>query len=155
LILLLLLKVSIDVQTRTHSNENLPLFLQQLELRKQSSKEGFDPFYFAFKRIRNHLVEQSESDLRILMRMSDQEILLFLDWWERKYLLRPSDLEDLYSENFVLEQVNPGKYWRVASRRLRDQLRLGWFRKYHHYVLPEYKLFLKDTGYRSTTIHRP
>jgi len=145
----------IPIQARTHSNENLPLFLQKLEMRRQAGDESFDPFYFAFVRVKNHLVEQSESDLRILIRLTDQEILMFLNWWERKYYLRPADLEDLYGENFVNEQTNPGKFWRVASVRLRNQLRIGWFRKYHHFVFPEYKLFLKDTGYRSTTIHRP
>lgn len=138
-----------------HSNENLPLFLQKLELRIQAGQEGFNPFKFAFSRVQNHLVDEEESDLRVLTRLSEQEILMFLDWWERKYYLRPADLEALYGENFVNEQINPGKFWRVASARLRNQLRLGWFRKYHHYVLPEYRLFLKDAGYRSTTIHRP
>lgn len=139
----------------THSNENLPLFLQKLELRRQAGQEDFNPFKFAFARVQNHLIDEEESDLRILTRLSEPEILMFLDWWERKYYLRPADLEALYGENFVNEQINPGKFWRMASNRLRNQLRLGWFRKFHHYVFPEYRLFLKDLGYRSTTIHRP
>jgi len=142
---------------QVHSKETPPLFLQRiLDNPHQKKTTRFSPFQVHFHQgIKNHLVDREESDLRLLGRIGTQEILHFLKWWEKKYFLRPADLEGLYAANPVLEQKFPGKYWRGLTARSKSQLKLRWFREVSHWLLPEYKLFLQEGGYRTTAIYRP
>jgi hypothetical protein len=145
------------VQNQIYSKENPPLLLQRILANPHHRKTpGFSPFQVHFHHhIKNHLVDREESDLRLLGRIGSQEILHFLKWWEKKYFLRPSDLEGLYAANWVLEQKFPGKYWRGLNKRSKNQLKLRWFREVSHWLLPEYKQFLHEGGYRTTAIYRP
>lgn len=115
----------------------------------------FDPFRYSFEKIKSHLVEKSESDYRTYTRIQKPEIIQFLAWWEKKYFLIDSDLEAIYAQNLVDDQIYPGKFWANSSRRTRNDLRLQWFKEHNDMIMPEYQLYLGlMRSARSSFIHR-
>ncbi len=103
-------------------------------------------FITAWNKEENYLVDEEESRDKVYNRLGSQQILNFLEWWEKKYLLSAMDLEGLYGGQHVLEQKHPGRYWKKLSSASKNKLRLSWFFDHSGKLFEEYAVYLKMKG---------